>query len=191
MATPAAGIGAPPVRPVLTSDDIGRALRRIAHEIAEQHPDPSELLLVGIATRGIPLAERLAAQIADLAGVSLPVLALDATPYRDDIAARRNPPNVAETTTDLTGRTVIVVDDVLYTGRTVRAALDGISDLGRPARAQLAVLIDRGHRELPIRADYVGKNLPTSKEQRVTVQLRECDDVEGVWLESSENEGAS
>jgi pyrimidine operon attenuation protein/uracil phosphoribosyltransferase len=187
MATPAAGIGAPTVRPVLTSDDIGRALRRIAHEIVEQHSDPSDLVLVGIATRGIPLAQRLAAQIADLAGISLPVVALDATPYRDDIARRRAPSGGTENTTDLTGRTVIVVDDVLYTGRTVRAALDGISDLGRPARAQLAVLIDRGHRELPIRADYVGKNLPTSTEERVTVQLLECDPVEGVWLEAHED----
>jgi pyrimidine operon attenuation protein/uracil phosphoribosyltransferase len=170
---------------LLTADDMRRALVRIAHEIDERNGGLSEVILVGIRQRGVPLAERIAAAIADFEGVRVPVGQLDITLYRDDLRMRGPAPLVRKTSiqADLTGRVVVLVDDVLYTGRTVRAALDALADLGRPARIQLAVLIDRGHRELPIRADFVGKNLPTSRNERVEVHLRETDDIDEVVIE--------
>ncbi|MCP3977561.1 MAG: bifunctional pyr operon transcriptional regulator/uracil phosphoribosyltransferase PyrR [bacterium] len=169
---------------VMDSADVGRAVRRVAHEITEGNRGAGEIVLVGIETRGIPLAERIQRELASIEGADVPVGTLDIGPYRDDLSSR--PPR-AESRTDIPmsidGRTVVLVDDVLYTGRTIRAALDALADIGRPARIQVAVLVDRGHRELPIRTDYVGKNLPTSEKERVTVQLREVDSDEGVWIE--------
>ncbi|MCU0494838.1 MAG: bifunctional pyr operon transcriptional regulator/uracil phosphoribosyltransferase PyrR [Chloroflexaceae bacterium] len=162
---------------ILSTDEIRRALVRIAHEIAERNEGVREVVLVGIRRRGVPLAERIAAAIADFEGQRVPVGQLDITLYRDDLSLRGPAPLVRKTeiSTDITGRVVVLVDDVLYTGRTVRAALDALADLGRPARIQLAVLVDRGHRELPIRADFVGKNVPTSHSEVVEVRLHEVD----------------
>lgn len=165
---------------ILTQEEIRRALVRIAHEIAERNEGVRDVILVGIRRRGVPLAERLAAIITDFEGQRVPVGQLDITLYRDDLGLRGHAPLVRKTSIqpDITGRVVVLVDDVLYTGRTVRAALDALADLGRPDRIQLAVLIDRGHRELPIRADFVGKNVPTSHDERVHVRLHELDQVE-------------
>ncbi|MGC5616901.1 bifunctional pyr operon transcriptional regulator/uracil phosphoribosyltransferase PyrR [Georgenia sp. Z1491] len=165
-------------REVLTASDIDRSLTRIAHEIVERNQGTDDLVLLGIPTRGVPLAARLAARVARAADLAEPVPhgSLDTTMYRDDL--RDHPVRGLERTdipVDLTGRTVVLVDDVLYSGRTIRAALDALSDLGRPRRVQLAVLVDRGHRDLPIRADFVGKNLPTSREESVRVSLAETD----------------
>jgi pyrimidine operon attenuation protein/uracil phosphoribosyltransferase len=162
---------------ILSADDLRRAITRIAHEIAERNEGIDQVILVGIRRRGVPLAERIAATLADIEGVRVPIGVLDITLYRDDLETRGPAPIVRPTTmpVDITGWTVILVDDVLYTGRTVRAALDALADLGRPARIQLAVLVDRGHRELPIRADFVGKNVPTSREERIETHLREID----------------
>ncbi len=170
---------------ILTPDDIRRALVRIAHEIDERNGGLTDVILVGIRRRGVPLAERIASAIADFEGVRVPVGQLDITLYRDDLRLRGPAPLVRKTAiqTDLTGKVVVLVDDVLFTGRTVRAALDAIADLGRPSRIQLAVLIDRGHRELPIRADFVGKNVPTARDERVDVHLREIDAVDEVVIE--------
>jgi pyrimidine operon attenuation protein / uracil phosphoribosyltransferase len=165
---------------ILNSEDIRRALVRIAHEIAERNEGVQDVLLVGIRRRGVPLAERIATTLADFEGQRVPVGHLDITLYRDDLSLRGPAPIVHKTSMpyDMTGYAVVLVDDVLYTGRTVRASLDALSDLGRPARIQLAVLVDRGHRELPIRADFVGKNVPTSKDERVDVRLKEIDNEE-------------
>ncbi|NJN17683.1 MAG: bifunctional pyr operon transcriptional regulator/uracil phosphoribosyltransferase PyrR [Oscillochloris sp.] len=173
---------------ILGADDIRRALVRIAHEIDERNGGLQGVILVGIRRRGVPLAERIAAAIADFEGVQVPVGQLDITLYRDDLSTRGPAPLVRKTTidADLTGKVVVLVDDVLYTGRTVRAALDALADLGRPARIQLAVLIDRGHRELPIRADFVGKNVPTSSSERVEVRLKETDSGDEVVISRSE-----
>jgi len=164
-------------RVILASADIGRTLARMAHEITEKNPDLSNIALVGIITRGAPLAVRLAEKIREISGGEIPVGKLDVTFYRDDLA--RKGPNLNASPTnvpfDISGKTVILVDDVLFTGRTIRAAIDAIMDFGRPGRIQLAALLDRGHRELPIRADYIGKNIPTSREERVKVRLREID----------------
>jgi pyrimidine operon attenuation protein/uracil phosphoribosyltransferase len=162
---------------ILSADDIRRAVTRIAHEIAERNEGVREVLLVGIRRRGVPLAERIAATLADFEGVRVPVGTLDITLYRDDLRLRGPAPIVRSTSIpiDISRKTVVLVDDVLYTGRTVRAALDALNDLGRPARIQLAVLVDRGHRELPIRADFVGKNVPTSSDERVETRLNEVD----------------
>jgi pyrimidine operon attenuation protein/uracil phosphoribosyltransferase len=164
---------------VLTHDDLTRTLRRIAHEIAEKNPDPGTLAIVGIHTRGALLARRLHALLGELTGAELPIGDLDISFYRDDLGAKSpaDQPVVhaSHVDFDIAGRTVVLVDDVLYTGRTVRAAIDALFDYGRPQRVQLAVLCDRGHRELPIRPDYVGKNLPTSREQRVNLRLEELD----------------
>ncbi len=188
----------PAGRVVLDQEAIGRTLSRIAHEIIERNDALDEVALVGIHTRGVPLAQRLRRLIAERAGHELELGQLDITFHRDDVAVRdgrsprRRQPIVRDTKLDfeLEGRTVILVDDVLYTGRTIRAAIDALLDYGRPARVQLAVLADRGHRELPIRPDYVGKNLPTSRDQRVQVQLLEVDEVDEVVLveESEETE---
>lgn len=170
---------------ILSADDVRRAVTRIAHEIAERNDGTAKIMLVGIRRRGVPLAERIAATLADIEGARVPIGTLDITLYRDDLEMRGPAPVVRPTTMpiDITGRTLILVDDVLYTGRTVRAALDALADLGRPERIQLAVLVDRGHRELPIRADFVGKNVPTSREERVETRLREVDGEEdGVFI---------
>ena len=178
------------VKTLLDAEGLERTLSRIAHEIIERNDDLGRLALVGIHTRGVPIAERLAALIEERSGEEIELGAVDITFHRDDVhvrdghAPRRRQPIVRDTKLDfeLEGRTVILVDDVLYTGRTIRAAIDALLDYGRPARVQLAVLADRGHRELPIRPDYVGKNLPTSREERVQVQLLEVDEVDRVVL---------
>jgi pyrimidine operon attenuation protein / uracil phosphoribosyltransferase len=169
---------------------IAKTLARIAHEIVEGNPDLDQVALVGIHTRGVPLAHRLRRLIHEFSDVEVALGSLDITFYRDDVQVRgseapRHPqPLVRATRLDfpLEGRTVVLVDDVLYTGRTIRAAIDALFDYGRPARVQLACLADRGHRELPIRPDYVGKNLPTSREERIQVQLVEVDEVDQVLL---------
>ena len=162
---------------ILSADDIQRAITRIAREVAERNAGMHDVVLVGIRRRGVPLSQRIAAALADFTGVRVPVGMLDITLYRDDLHLRGTASVVHSTSIpiDITGRTVVLVDDVLYTGRTVRAALDALADLGRAARIQLAVLVDRGHRELPIRADFVGKNIPTSSGERVEMRLRELD----------------
>jgi pyrimidine operon attenuation protein/uracil phosphoribosyltransferase len=171
---------------VLERDDLRSALRRISHEIAEKNPGSPSLALVGIHTRGAILARRLHAMVGELTGSEVPLGDIDISFYRDDVAAREPGAqpvvHASHLDFDLSGRTVVLVDDVLYTGRTVRAAIEAIFDYGRPARVQLAVLCDRGHRELPFRPDYVGKNLPTARGERVNVRLEESDDVDEVTI---------
>lgn len=167
---------------VMEPGDIERAIRRVAHEVLERNRGADDVVLVGIHTRGKPLADRLGHAIAEIEA-DVPVGSLEIGMYRDDLRTRPAPTLGPTDVPDIDKRTVVLVDDVLYTGRTIRAALDALSALGRPAKVQLAVLVDRGHRELPIRPDYVGKNLPTSDEQRVTVRLAPIDDVDGVWIE--------
>ncbi|GAA5513326.1 bifunctional protein PyrR [Deinococcus carri] len=173
-----------PKATILTADEVRRALTRIAHEIIERNRGAENLALIGIHTRGIPLAHRLAQKLGELEGVEVPTGMLDITLYRDDLSEVAHQPIIRETQVpfDLARRRVVLVDDVLFTGRTVRAALDALIDLGRPASIQLAVLVDRGHRELPIRADYVGKNLPTARAEMVKVKLQETDGVDLVEL---------
>jgi len=168
---------------VLDRDDIRRTLVRIAHEIVEKNPDGA-IALVGIHRRGVHLARRLHALTSELLESPVPLGDVDISFYRDDLLIRPGAPIVHATRLEFPvgGRTVVIVDDVLYTGRTVRAAIDAVFDYGRPARVQLAVLVDRGHRELPIRPDYVGKNLPTSKEQRVNVRVEEVDGADEVMV---------
>ncbi len=169
----------------MTPDDVSRALRRVAHEIIERNRGAEDVLLMGIHTRGVPMAQRLAAAIGTIEGTEVPVGSLDIGLYRDDLGSRPTPSlDTTAVPIPFDDRTVVLVDDVLYTGRTIRAALDAMADLGRAARVQLAVLVDRGHRQLPIRADYVGKNLPTSHDERVMVHLTEIDGDDGVWLET-------
>jgi pyrimidine operon attenuation protein/uracil phosphoribosyltransferase len=169
---------------VMDAAAMARAIKRIAHEVLEANRGASGLALVGIVTRGAALAQRLAAQIAEIEGVEVPVGTLDISFYRDDIGSRLNPEvHRTDIPFDPNGITLVLVDDVLYTGRTIRAALDATMDYGRPDTIQLAVLVDRGHRELPIRADYVGKNIPTAKHQNVVVKLTEQDGSEGVYVE--------
>lgn len=169
---------------VLDSPAVRRALTRIAHEILEKNKGVEGLMLVGIKTRGIPLAKRLRDKITEIEGVSLPIGELDITLYRDDLSLvnQREEPNLKGTNIQesISGKKVILIDDVLFTGRTVRAAMDAIMDHGRPSQIQLAVLIDRGHRELPVRADYVGKNVPTSQEEVIVVELDETDQQDQV-----------
>ncbi|MCS7236275.1 MAG: bifunctional pyr operon transcriptional regulator/uracil phosphoribosyltransferase PyrR [Armatimonadota bacterium] len=174
-----------PKAKVMDAQAIARAVVRIAHEIVERNRGVENLAVVGIRTRGDVLARRLAAAIERIEGTAVPVGVLDITLYRDDLDLRPDRPTVNRTEVpfDVRGKTVVLVDDVLYTGRTVRAALDAVMDLGRPAAIQLAVLVDRGHRELPIRPDYVGKNLPTSSRERVAVRLAETDGVDEVVIE--------
>jgi pyrimidine operon attenuation protein/uracil phosphoribosyltransferase len=181
---------------LLDADALSRTLSRIAHEIIEANPDLREVALVGIQTRGVPLAQRLARLIEERAGEAPQLGAVDITFHRDDVRVRggqaplHSQPIVRATQLDfpLDGRTVVLVDDVLYTGRTIRAAIEALFDYGRPSRVQLAVLVDRGHRELPIRPDYVGKNLPTARAERIQVQLVEVDEVDAVLLLSSPEE---
>ena len=174
----------PAGRIVLNSSDISRALRRIAHEIVEHNKGVRDLVVLGIPTRGEALAHRIVALLREIEGAEVPVGSLDVTMYRDDL--RSQPTRAVGNTTipdcGVDGHTVVLVDDVLYSGRTVRAALDALGDLGRPKAVRLAVLVDRGHRELPIRADHVGKNLPTARAERVSVRLAEQDGVEEVRI---------
>ncbi|HEY7348849.1 MAG TPA: bifunctional pyr operon transcriptional regulator/uracil phosphoribosyltransferase PyrR [Ktedonobacterales bacterium] len=169
---------------LLNEEEIRRAISRMAHEIVERNAGATELVLVGIRSRGVPLARRLAVRISALEHTAVPVGQLDATLYRDDLRSRGAQLKVrpTELPTDITDRIVVLVDDVLYTGRTARAALDALLDHGRPRKIQLAVLIDRGHRELPIRADYVGKNVPTAREESILVRLSEDDGFDTVLL---------
>jgi pyrimidine operon attenuation protein/uracil phosphoribosyltransferase len=181
---------------LLDGEAIQRSLSRIAHEIVEANPDLDRVALVGIHTRGVPLAQRLRRLITEFSGQDVRLGSVDITFYRDDVQVRGGEapihpqPVVRDTKLDfpLEGMTCVLVDDVLYTGRTIRAAIEALFDYGRPARVQLAVLVDRGHRELPIRPDYVGKNLPTARDERIQVQLVEVDEVDNVLLVSSPEE---
>ncbi|MGH3443473.1 MAG: bifunctional pyr operon transcriptional regulator/uracil phosphoribosyltransferase PyrR [Nitriliruptorales bacterium] len=180
-------------RRVLDADDISRRLTRIAHELVERHHGVEELVLMGIRTRGVPLAARLARTLSEIASrersetVEVPAGSLDVTLYRDDLR-RRGPLPLGETRfpVDIDGRIVVLVDDVLYTGRTIRAALEAISEVGRPEAVRLVALVDRGHRELPIRADHVGKNLPTSRTEEVRVLVTEIDGEDAVEIVGGE-----
>ena len=175
--------------PIMTAEDVRRALVRISHEIVEKHGGTANLVLVGVQRRGVPLAERIAGSILEHEAAAIPVGALDITFYRDDLSMVAHQPVVKGTTLpfDLNEQTVVIVDDVLYTGRTVRAAMDALMDFGRPRAIRLAVLIDRGHRELPIRADHVGKNVPTARDEVVRVHLVEVDGGEdGVDIDRAE-----
>ena len=172
-------------RRIMAAEDVRRAVIRISHEIVEKQAGTDGLVLIGIQRRGVPLAHRIAGAILEHEGVVVPVGALDITFYRDDLSLIAQQPVVKGTAIpfDLNGATVILVDDVLYTGRTIRSAMDALIDFGRPQAIRLAVLVDRGHRELPIRADHVGKNVPTSREELVKVQLEETDEDDGVEIE--------
>jgi pyrimidine operon attenuation protein/uracil phosphoribosyltransferase len=178
-----------PERVLLTDDDIRRAIVRIAHEILEAHRGTQDLVLIGMRTRGGPLAKRLAAAIQEFEGEAIPVGVIDIGLYRDDIATRGTAVQIApsEVPTDIRGKRVVLVDDVIETGRSVRAALDAVLDFGRPQRIQLAVLVDRGHRELPIRPDYVGKNVPTARGDDVRVHLVESDGHDEVTIVKHED----
>ncbi|KJS75308.1 MAG: bifunctional pyrimidine regulatory protein PyrR uracil phosphoribosyltransferase [Desulfotomaculum sp. BICA1-6] len=168
----------------MDSDGIRRVITRIAHEIIERNKGTGDLVLIGIRRRGVPLARRLADKIKEIEGSLVPVGVLDITLYRDDLTTMGHQPIVRQTevTFSIDGKRVVLVDDVLFTGRTIRAALDAIIDLGRPRYIQLAALVDRGHRELPIRADYVGKNVPTSRREEVAVRLTETDEIDEVVI---------
>ena len=169
---------------LMDTQAIKRALTRISHEINEKNKGIQDIILVGIRTRGVPIAERIAKEIEKIEGVKVPVGTLDITLYRDDLSTLAYQPVVHQTEipVDITGKIIILVDDVLYTGRTVRSALDALIDIGRPRIIQLAVLVDRGHRELPIRADYVGKNVPTASKEIISVQIADIDEIDQVVL---------
>ncbi|MFB8893237.1 bifunctional pyr operon transcriptional regulator/uracil phosphoribosyltransferase PyrR [Microbacterium sp. NPDC006705] len=171
-------------RTVLHEADIARALTRISHEILESNRGPADLVILGIPRRGVPLAARIGSLLAEISGTVVPVGALDVTMYRDDL--HRNPTRAPQPTEipegGIDGKVVVLVDDVLFSGRSIRAALDALQDIGRPAAVRLATLVDRGHRELPIRPDFVGKNLPSARDERVNVRLREVDGVEEVTI---------
>ena len=171
-------------RTVMHAADITRALTRISHEILESNKGPDGLVLLGIPTRGVTLADRIGAQLAAISGETVPVGALDVTMYRDDL--HRNPTRTPHPTDipagGIDGKTVVLVDDVLFSGRSIRAALDALNDIGRPAAVRLAILVDRGHRELPIRPDFVGKNLPSARTERVNVHLSEDDGIDEVTI---------
>ena len=177
-------------RTLLSAEDMQRALVRVAHEIVERNKGAKDLVLVGMQTRGVPLARRLATTIKDLEGINVPVGSLDISLYRDDLSSLSLKPTVHRTDipVDVTDKQIILVDDVFYTGRSIRAAMDALIDLGRPQSIQLAVLVDRGHRELPIRADYVGKNIPTSKNEEIKVEIKEVDGEDKVIIVSSGKE---
>jgi pyrimidine operon attenuation protein / uracil phosphoribosyltransferase len=174
---------------VLSADEIRRALTRIAHEIVERNHGCKDLVFIGIYTRGVPSAKRIATSIREAEGVEVPVGALDIGLYRDDLSSLESPPSLHsnDIPCDIAGKRVVLVDDVLYTGRSIRAAMDALIDFGRPQSIQLAVLVDRGHRELPIRPDYVGKNLPTSKKEEIAVRLREVDGRDEVAIIAAAN----
>lgn len=173
-------------RTVLQEADVARALTRISHEILESNRGPDALVVLGIPTRGVTLANRIAELLTEFSGTAVPAGALDITMYRDDLS--RHPTRAPQPTSipagGVDGKTVVLVDDVLFSGRTIRAALDAIGDIGRPAAVRLAILVDRGHRELPIRPDFVGKNLPSARDERVYVRLAETDGLEEVTIES-------
>ncbi len=173
---------------IMDEKAIGRAITRIAHEIIEKNKGVEDLVLIGIQRRGVPLAQKIAKKINDVENCPIPVGILDITLYRDDLSLLAEHPVINGTEIDfsVTGKKVVLVDDVLYTGRTVRAAIDAIMDLGRPTMIQLAILIDRGHRELPIRADFAGKNVPTSKSEVIHVKVEEIDDVNQVVISDKE-----
>lgn len=182
---PEGGIPGMAERQIMNREGMGRAMSRIAHEILERNRGADDLLLVGIQRRGVPMAQRLSARVAAIEGAAVPVGSLDINLYRDDLRERKRP-RVRVHRTDLPvsiqGQRVVLVDDVLYTGRTIRAALDALNDYGRPTQVQLAVMIDRGHRELPIRADYVGRNIPTARNEIIAVRLDEIDGLDEVVL---------
>jgi pyrimidine operon attenuation protein/uracil phosphoribosyltransferase len=169
---------------IMDAGDIARALTRIAHEIVERNKGVKNIALIGIRTGGVHLAHRLIERIQAIEGVRVPIGELDITLYRDDLALRKNQPVLRKTSVpfDIAGKVVVLVDDVLFTGRTIRAAMDGLMDLGRPEEIQLAVLVDRGHRQLPIKANYIGKNLPTSREEKVRVLLEELGEDDRVVI---------
>ena len=169
---------------VMTGEDIHRALRRISHEILETHRGADEIVVIGVHTRGVHLARELAETIGVFESCVVPIGELDIGLYRDDRNSRPDiEPKVTRIPSGIDSRRVVIVDDVLYTGRTIRAALDALTDVGRAVSTELAVLVDRGHRELPIRADYVGKNLPTARDETVRVRVHDIDGQEGVWIE--------
>lgn len=175
-----------PEKVLLTSRDMGRALARIAHEVVERNKGAEGVVLVGMRTRGVPLAKRIAEMIKGFEGTPIPIGTLDIGFYRDDISpleSKSADRSYTDIPVSIEDRRVILVDDVLYTGRSIRAAMDALMDMGRPSSIQLAVLIDRGHRELPIRADYVGKNIPSSQDEEIQVRLEEVDGVDGVIIE--------
>ena len=171
-------------RLVMESGDMTRAMTRIAHEILERNKGVKDLALVGIRTGGVHLAHRLARRIQEIEGPAIPIGELEITLYRDDMALRKDQPSLRRTSVpfDISGKIIVLVDDVLFTGRTIRAAMDGLIDLGRPAEIQLAVLVDRGHRQLPIKATYIGKNIPTSREENIHVLLEEAGDDDRVVI---------
>jgi pyrimidine operon attenuation protein/uracil phosphoribosyltransferase len=173
---------------VLSQEDMRRKLTRMAHEIIEHNRHLERLVMIGMRTRGVPMAERLAKNILDYEGVRIPVGVLDFSLYRDDLSSRSLQPIIKSTSIpfDIDGKVVVLVDDVLYTGRSVRAAMDALIDLGRPGTIQLAVLVDRGHRELPIRADYVGKNIPSSIDEQVKAHFAEIDGEDEVAIYKNE-----
>ncbi len=181
---PSATTGQRQERLVLESGDMARAMTRIAHEILERNKGIKDLALVGIRTGGVYLAHRLARRIQEIEGAAVPIGELDITLYRDDLALRKEQPILRRTSVpfDISGKIIVLVDDVLFTGRTIRAAMDGLIDLGRPAEIQLAVLVDRGHRQLPIKATYIGKNIPTSREENIQVLLEEAGDDDRVVI---------
>jgi len=170
---------------IMDEKAIGRAITRISHEIIERNKGIENVVLIGIKTRGVPVASRIADKIENIEGQRIEIGEMDITLYRDDLSKKQIDPVVNSTKIDfdITDKTVVLVDDVLYTGRTVRSALNALMDVGRPKAIQLAVLVDRGHRELPIRADYVGKNVPTSKTEIISVKLNECDAEDSVTIE--------
>ncbi len=174
--------------PLLGKDEVARTIRRLAHEIVESNRGADDLVIVGLLTRGVPLARRLAAEIESFEATRVPVGSLDIGLYRDDLTRRQDPPRIrpSDIPASIDHTTVVLVDDVLFTGRSIRAALDALLDYGRPARVRLAVLVDRGHRELPIRPDFVGKNIPTALVEDVQVRLAEIDGEDGVYLFESE-----
>lgn len=176
---------------LMTAEDIARSIKRIAHEIIERNKGTENVVLVGIVTRGVPLAERLAAQINEIETTEIQSGQIDITMYRDDYITNIKPPTTVTEFPTIHNKVVVLVDDVLFTGRTVRASMDMIMEYGRPEKIQLAVLVDRGHRELPIKPDFVGKNIPTSPTQRVRVHLSEYDQADQVIIEAKNEAGAS
>ncbi|MDP2774925.1 MAG: bifunctional pyr operon transcriptional regulator/uracil phosphoribosyltransferase PyrR [Nocardioides sp.] len=186
-ADPSSSTTSPRGRVVLDARDITRALTRISHEILERNKGAGDLVLLGIPRRGVPLAQRIAERISSVEGFEVPVGSLDITMYRDDLRMKPARPLLPTEIPPggIDGKVVVLVDDVLFSGRTIRAALDALNDVGRPEAVRLAVLVDRGHRELPIRADFVGKNLPTSLVERVSVRLAETDDVDAVSIDGT------